>query len=609
MESAVYPSNLHMRTFSLCLLALFVPSFAGTLADARAAVEAAGLHAIDINKDGYPEIRSLQRIEEKGKYPYESPANGPKGTILVLVESRLLTPLRGARSLERSIQGFVRDLSGDGYNAMALSIQLEEGTRRRQGGRTLLAVRHFLQSVFNRVPDLKGAILIGRFPNAFIVRQHFWERDDDTEIAGKKISGRHWVVSYPEPVATSADIVLADMDGKWDSVYQEESKPLPYFRAAFPAFDTAVATKDYETGTKAYSDFFFVQDGGFRAETADDGMRFIRTGPLDSECSNEDKKLPNPMCRAEIAVSRIDASLVAFRPDPSLVDGKGRPKAVNFASGKVPNANKRWTSDPSLERELLYEFFTRDHAYRNKGVPDGWAPANYSTEWDSSVPALKQSVKPWNDLDTKGLDVVGSHANLNDWVAWMKRPAFLRAIKAHTSPWGSEYGRPKDDKALLDLTGPAWGWQVKGDTLELADFEAGFGEYQLYRTLYENKVLPPTPNLFMHTGCDSITPPYFDRYPFGDDRYGRYQGAEALLMFCNGLVLLGRGKVFNDEPANWEKLLAEGKTWGEVWQRYFDADGNDARENKDNGIGIRRKKAYFWSLIGDWTLTIYPPGR
>ena len=81
---------------------------------------------------------------------------------------------------------------------------------------------------------------------------------------------------------------------------------------------------------------------------------------------------------------------------------------------------------------------------------------------------------------------------------------------------------------------------------------------------------------------------------------------EALLFFGRGLALVGRAKVFYDEPRGFAAALAEGKTFGEAWARYFDHESG-AGSWSEVGGDIGRKRAYFWSVIGDWTLRLRRP--
>src|SRR5206468_3572367 len=96
------------------------------------------------------------------------------------------------------------------------------------------------------------------------------------------------------------------------------------------------------------------------------------------------------------------------------------------------------------------------------------------------------------------------------------------------------------------------------------------------RTLYENRVLPDTPNLYFHTGCESVHPWMVETEPYNSPKEGYLQIGEAFLMFGNGLALIGRSKVFYDEPRDFWKTLGAGGTWGDGWRRYFDVEGADA---------------------------------
>jgi len=47
--------------------------------------------------------------------------------------------------------------------------------------------------------------------------------------------------------------------------------------------------------------------------------------------------------------------------------------------------------------------------------------------------------------------------------------------------------------------------------------------------------------------------------------------------------------------------MGAGGTFGEAWRHYFDVESGDGELAKD---GIGRKRAYFWSMIGDCTLSL-----
>ena len=81
------------------------------------------------------------------------------------------------------------------------------------------------------------------------------------------------------------------------------------------------------------------------------------------------------------------------------------------------------------------------------------------------------------------------------------------------------------------------------------------------------------------------------------------QGGEALLLFGNGLALVGRAKVFYDEPRGFSAVLHDGGTFGDAWARYFEVESRAAAWREVGG-DIGRKRAYFWSVLGDATLRL-----
>jgi hypothetical protein len=69
------------------------------------------------------------------------------------------------------------------------------------------------------------------------------------------------------------------------------------------------------------------------------------------------------------------------------------------------------------------------------------------------------------------------------------------------------------------------------------------------------------------------------------------------------LALVGRAKVFYDEPRGFYEAVAQGHPFGEGWRRYFETEAA-AKDVNEVGGGIGRKRAYFWSVLGDWTLRL-----
>lgn len=579
----------------------------------------------DHNGDGIAEIEHLSRAPEEASFPYERAGSG-RGLVLVLVEERLWKP-EEAPDLRPSLATYVADLAAEGYEACLITASVYAGEK-HQDGRTVLALRAFFRRLAAVAPSFQGAVLVGNFPEAFLVRQYFWRLHGPITIQAGQPAERKFEepVDYwrtrAEPIALRSELVLADLDGRWDEVYHEAPQEIPYAIAVFPEGAEAAdgVTEHYEFGSDRFVDFFFIHDGRWGAEPAGPGkLRFFPLSDRDDECAPADLSLPNPMCRPEISVSRINAYHAGVDPSPEvqgtsgegLLDANGKPQPVTFADQEsTPHPLHIWIPSPALERRLLVEYFERNHRYRRGRYADACKAACIGTEWDSSLPEILQAFAPSEGNPTglevppgEGYDVQGGKVELLDFVRWMKQPALLRVIKAHTDPWGSTFSACTDLEALhREVGGTIWHWKRAENVLTPSlEQESGKASFATYRTMWENKVLPEAASMFLHTGCDSISPEGTNDRPYNAPRYGFWQGAECLLMYGQGLVLLGRAKVFNDEPRELFQTLAVGGTWGDAWRRYFEVESQDLALRTDEE-GIRQKKAYFWSLIGDWTL-------
>jgi hypothetical protein len=592
---------------------------------AQAAVDRAcrAFTSYDRDRDGHNEIETLARIRERGRYPYEASGRS-RGTVLVFVEKRLWEPWKEEKrpdapslDLKPSLQTFVRDLAREGYHALLLVCSLYAGPM-HQDGLTVLALRDVLQTLRRDVPDLKGVNLVGNFPNAFLVRQYYWQRGDSLVLhAGAKVE-RRWdavphVRSIAEPVASPFDLVLADLDGHWETLYRRGPERLAGLYAAFPDDPAREVTDLFQYSAERYEDFFLVQDGTWEEEyLPQNKRRFTFKGEPNRECTEEDRKQVNILARPEIAIGRINATHAGIEPNSAirgfhgegLLNAEGRPQAVEFPDEKsVPRVTDLWIPSERLERRLLIEYFARNHRYRTGGYKDGRFPASFSTEWGSSMPEMKAAIPAWKDAPTNGTECAGAKLTVTDFVNWMKQPALARAIKAHSNAICSEFGAPPDLAAYEQSVGPQkWYWTREGARL-VPGLKGGGGQahFGLLRSLYENRVLPDAPVFYFHTGCESVTPWHYEREPYNSPKYGLWQIAEAFLMYGQGLALIGRGKVFYDEPREFWKVFGAGGNWGDGWRHYFDVEGADAELAKD---GIGRKRAYFWSILGDLTLTL-----
>jgi hypothetical protein len=566
--------------------------------------------AHDRNGDG---IREIEAIAE----PTTRRGTG-RGCVIVLVEERLwLDGASDRPSLRPALATYVEDLAREGFHTGRAVIRLHASAR-HQDGLTVLALRDLTRAVYRSAPDLRALVLVGNFPSAFMVRQYYWRRADGLALFPGTKAQMQWpavphVRSVAEPVASPADIVLADLDGNWNEAYTQPPARIGGLLAAFPDDPKGEVTSHFQHTAERYEDFFLVQDGAWEEAPAPGGkVRFTFSGERNAECAANDLYAVNPMAHPEIAVGRINAYHVAIEPNPDvrgadgerLLGAEGRPQAVTFANqASVPAVSRVWLPSETLERSLLAAYFARNHAYRTAATSSAWLPASITTEWGSSAPDMKAGVPGWANVDAGALDVASAHATVADFVAWLARPALARAIKAHAGPTGFGLGAPARPDEFAKQVGSAyWWWAQRGAQL-VPDARAhgGWVHYGLIRSLKENGTLSGAPAFYLFTGCEGIQPANYEREPYNSALYGHFQISESLLMYADGLAVVGRGKVFYDEPREFWHCMGAGGTFGDAWRRYFAVESADAGLALD---GIGRKRAYFWSVIGDCTLSL-----
>ncbi|MCA8977914.1 MAG: hypothetical protein KDC98_24525, partial [Planctomycetes bacterium] len=119
----------------------------------------------DVDGDGTAEIEQILTLETAG----DAAAPG----VVVLVEHRLLTARAGvapdrAAALRQRLHRLVADLAAEGRRAELLDVTCYGGAR-HQDGRVVLALRRLLAQ--RRAQGaLEGAILVGHFPDALLLR-------------------------------------------------------------------------------------------------------------------------------------------------------------------------------------------------------------------------------------------------------------------------------------------------------------------------------------------------------------------------------------------------------------------------------------------------------
>jgi len=574
----------------------------------------------DRDRDGHAELTVLKRCQGARGGAVEARGSG-RGTVLVFVEERLWRPPAGPDNgpdLRPAIERLVRDIGRDGWHAFALVVAMYAGPR-HQDGLIVLALRDVLRAVRDRDGELAGAILVGNFPYPYLSRQCYWRREGGAitiSPPGKppvKFENAPWVNSIAEPLVSPADIVLADLDGGWDQLYRRPPTVLGGFTAAFPDDPAREVAAAWEHSVARYEDFFFVGDGSWEEGPAPDGKRRFRfRGEPNDECSPADAGLANVIARPEIAVSRLNAWHAALVPDPGLrgvhgeglLDASGRPQAVELA-GPAPANTALWVASEALERRLLTEYLDRNHRYRTGGFDALARPASISTEWGSALPEMREAVPAWSSASASGLEFAGAKTSVADFVAWLRTPATARSVKAHSGPTLSEFA-PAPDPTALDAIFPRGVWFWTRDGSRLVPSLRGLGgqvNFGLLRTVWENRSGEGTGAIYLHTGCEAVRPLMAETEPYTSPRHGLWQLGEALLHYGEGVALVARGKVFYDEPREFWKTLGQGGTVGDAWRRYFEVEARDVELAR---VPIDRKRAYFWSILGDFTLTVRP---
>jgi hypothetical protein len=597
MHRAPWTAALAISLFALPLL----PAQTST-ADTPIARALSPFRGFDLDGNGIPEIRTVELMHEAGA------AKAPLA--VVLVEARLLRPEAGVPAerlaeLRERLLRHAGDLAAEGFHTAVLTLDVHTGPP-HQDGRTVLALRSLLRALHDAAGPLTHTVLVGHFPDALLVRTCNWRRNEALQLPGRDgkpvaiAPNETNVRSVPEYVAHRCDVVLGDLDGAWDGVYVAGPAALPSVTSV--AGGEGAACKGIATGELRVVDVFNVRDG--TATVDKEAFRVvIDDADRDHECASSDKTTGNPLARPEVAISRIDARGVAWSPEGKALDGAGKPQVVALAEGDA-SKDVRWVRDAGLERRLLVEYFDRNHGFRTRKLPvEQDRPASISHGLGSGQDVLRAARPAWREFREVGYDC-SEKVDLTQLLQWLQRPAVLRTLRAHSDPWGAAFDS-SDIAAVERLAGTPWRWRRDGAQLvpSLAAHAGGRADAWFYRTLYENKVLPNVPFLMLHTGCEALSPPGACDVAYDDEGYGRFAHAEAMLFFTPCVAMVGRAKVFYDEPRGFCEVLGAGGTFGEAWQRYFAVEGAAVGWDEVGG-DIGRKRAYFWSLVGDGTLRL-----
>ena len=601
-----------VRTRSLlpsCAAALSL--VAGALVRAQGVAEIVHTFApFDLDGDGRAEVKALQLLAETGE------ATAP--LVVVLVEDGLVVdgapPTRtrvvdDAEELRTRVVRFAADLAADGFRALVVAASVHVGPP-HQDGRTVLALRRLFQRVHATSP-MAGAVLVGHFPDALLVRTCNWRRNEQLALPGKDGKPIAFepkttnVRCVPEIVAHRCDVVLADLDGEWERVYVPGPATLQSAWAVFgdTVPDAGGPCVAMQVGELAVTDVFHVRDGAAIANQEAFSLH-LDANDRDHECSDVDRARGNALALPDIAVSRIDARGIAQV-------ASAEPLANQFfAYGAGPielpegpqSVAVTWEVGLGRERGFLIDYFDRNHRFRTTPLPqEQRKPASIAHGLGSGMGALRAADPAWREFAAPGYDVDGT--DLLALAKWLQQPAVLRTMRMHSDPFGGAFGKTDVD-ALTKELGLPWHWVKDGEQFvpSWRDHRGGRADYAFYRAQHDKHPRQDNPFLLIHTGCEALSPPHADR-PYDDPEYGKFAHAESILFFTGCLAIVGRAKVFYDEPRGFCEALGEGKTFGEAWQRYF-AIESAAKDWREVGEDIGRKRSYFWSIVGDWTLRL-----
>ncbi len=617
----------------------------------------------DINADGIREINSLKPLFPNPE-PYRVAANG---VVIVLVDPKLVTDeptLQMTRFEMSTWLGILgNDISADGFFPYFVEASVYSGPV-HQDGRTVLALRRFLKEVRSYYP-LAGVLLVGSFPDAAIVRSvlvkatSYADEPLDLTSGSEPITGYvgHHLSLKADYVTPRAEIVLGDLDGNWESLYKPtfsvtDYEALPYEPSgSYPLDGQVIETSRFSLRTNWFQDAFFIQDHQVTATASGAGSLTLSIASLDEpspEATAADRQRPNRIARPEILVSRIDPLRVAIMPTaPPDLDGKspldasGRPQKLRYDNPYNAPPYISWRRDRNLERKLVADYIARSHRFRLGS--DDWLP--FRTSAVRSDDLLLTSPADFNKLLRRASgsfqpSTAADDATLFDYVNWLKQPAVLRGIAAHSSEVDSLFGPVSNPVALELATGGydlatgahVWRWVARrrdGEWLLEPSFEGiqARANFHIYRTMWESGILDDAgagQTFIVHDGCNVMRPLNAESVPYDSPSYGQgdptgtVSNGESLMFYGNGLGLMARNKIFNDTPSGYyEAIKSTGGRFGYGWRGYFLTDagnpdlderaldptvvkpGSDRRDRT-----LQRKRSYFWNTIGDFTLKI-----
>jgi hypothetical protein len=572
--------------------------------------------------DGVPEINTLTYASFETEY---ADADANARFALVLIEPRLLnaTGNAGLRAqLLARLQRFKGDLRAEGLQSRFLLADLYRGAIQKDG-RIVLALRRFLRDVKGAFANFEGVVLVGDFPDSTLARRVSW-------TPGFVNPRRLWI--NLEMISERADIVLADLTGNWEALYQQAPFDAENISAAPNAATDAAGWFDGEsvrncifTSTdftidrgSALRDAFYMDDALYTILAHTTSPPLLQLQLRQAERNNEvditDRTLTNIIARPDISVSRVNSRHVSVNPNPGLhgssgqtfLDAAGNPQTV-------PSPTPLYGSDADLfnfydfdlERRLLIDYFDRSHRFRTGAfayLPFRGAVISGTTDFspDSYEGLINAAASDF------GPCLKTPDASLLQYAQFHKTPAVFKYIMAHSDATHSEF---RDTYAPADLTteagGPPVRW-VYGSGQYTPTFTGLGGTADLYvhRALWQRGTLANAgASLMIHGGCNVNSVPDSQGMTYTAPNYGWWNNAEGVLFFTNCVALFSRAKGFNDAPDGFADgyRTSDRANFGSCWRTYFNTQSSDSGLSTYN---IQRKRAYFWSISGDWTVRL-----
>ncbi len=562
--------------------------------------------AYDLDHDGVVEIQVRNLSDRNPLFDRCSDlVDSTSKLVAVVVESRLFDAIDKSRyspnDLLSHLLRYKDDLNQEGLDARFVEMTPYSGAN-RQDGKTLLAMREFFKAIRNAFSNFAGAVLVGSFPEAAIVRT--WPQGTDEFSGQYRVGG---------PIGDFAgrrfEMVLADLDGNWRELYYPQVEVYSY------VFNVTPSTTVSQVGTKVtlqnpqiepevhhLQDVFWIQDelcsvAGSKVE--------LDMKCRDPEVGAVDKQQPNPVARPDICVSRINARSIAVQPSnvKAALDANGKPHAT---TEPIDYDYERWVRDGNLERTLLIDYFDRNHAFRS---------GKYAQQ-PFTIGLIESAHLGTYDAE-QGLQGLESFAlekqvdaTLLYLIKWLKKPAIFRVISAHAGCASTELlpeSAADDVLAESEAGGHPWRWVNENGVYTPSFAGQTTADLMVFRTLWENKELSNLPPaLLMHVGC-SVNSVSHPEAPYNQPPYGTFQNAESLLFYANELAVLCHASDWNVGPIGFgSAFAAKTAVMGDGWKAISEVTSQDADLAKHS---TQRKQNYIWGVVGDWTLQKYYAAR